>query len=101
MGLHGTGGALSRLRYAAGRHVRAALGSLAMTIEVPSAATAPYVHLRAAPGGRAYSAGVQVEVDVWRDMAHVFQALPPPQGAVAAARIANFIEWRAGWTIVV
>ncbi len=52
VGLHGTGGALSTLRYAAGRHVRAPLGSLAMTIDVPSAATAPYVHLCAAPGGR-------------------------------------------------
>jgi epsilon-lactone hydrolase len=49
---------------------------------------------------RAHAAGVHVEVDVWRDMAHVFQALPLPQGAVAEARIATFIEEHAGWTIV-
>jgi acetyl esterase/lipase len=47
---------------------------------------------------RAHAAGVHVEVDVWRDMAHVFQALPLPQAAVAEARIANFIGEHAGWT---
>jgi hypothetical protein len=31
-------------------------------------------------------------------MAHVFQALPLPQAAVAEARIANFIGEHAGWT---
>lgn len=47
---------------------------------------------------RAHAAGVTVEVDVWRDMAHVFQALPLPQAAEAEARIAEFIERHAGWT---
>ncbi len=51
--------------------------------------------LRAA--ARAYAAGVTVEVDVWRDMAHVFQALSLPQAAIAEARIAAFIEQHAGW----
>lgn len=46
---------------------------------------------------RAHAAGVTVEVDVWRDMAHVFQALPLPQAAVAETRIAEFIERHAGW----
>lgn len=52
--------------------------------------------LRAA--ARAHAAGVTVEVDVWCDMAHVFQALPLPQAAIAEARIAAFIEQHAGWT---
>jgi acetyl esterase/lipase len=53
--------------------------------------------LRAA--ARAQRADVQVEVDVWRDMAHVFQALSLPQAAVAEARIAAFIARNAGWTV--
>ncbi len=53
--------------------------------------------LRAA--ARAHRADVQVEVDVWRDMAHVFQALSLPQAAVAEARIAAFIARNAGWTV--
>jgi acetyl esterase/lipase len=52
--------------------------------------------LRAA--ARAHRAEVQVEVDVWQDMAHVFQALSLPQAAVAEARIAAFIARNAGWT---
>lgn len=52
--------------------------------------------LRAA--ARAHRAEVQVEVDVWRAMAHVFQALPLPQATVAEARIAAFIARNAGWT---
>jgi len=47
---------------------------------------------------RAHAAGVTVEVDIWRDMAHVFQALPLPQAAIAEDRIAEFIERHAGWT---
>ncbi len=47
---------------------------------------------------RAHAAGVTVEVDVWRDMAHVFHALPLPQVQPAEERIARFVERHAGWT---
>lgn len=52
--------------------------------------------LRAA--ARAHAAGVVVEVEIWRRMAHVFQAMPLPQAAWANERVAGFIERHAGWT---
>ncbi|HJW50389.1 MAG TPA: alpha/beta hydrolase fold domain-containing protein, partial [Burkholderiaceae bacterium] len=46
---------------------------------------------------RAYAAGVTVEVEVWRDMAHVFHALPLPQARPADDSIVQFVERHAGW----
>lgn len=46
---------------------------------------------------RAYAAGVTVEVEVWRDMAHVFHALPLPQARPADDSIVRFVERHAGW----
>lgn len=51
-------------------------------------------------GDRAHAAGVKVEVEIWRHMAHVFQAFPLPQATLAEARIAAFIERQAGWTTI-
>lgn len=48
---------------------------------------------------RARAAGVNAEVQVWRHMAHVFQALPLPQAAAAEARLLEFIGQHTGWNI--
>ncbi|HQR19258.1 MAG TPA: alpha/beta hydrolase [Burkholderiaceae bacterium] len=48
---------------------------------------------------RAHAAGVPVEVEIWRDMAHVFHALPLPQAAAAEGRLLNFIARHTGWTV--
>jgi len=48
---------------------------------------------------RAQAAGVSVEVQIWRDMAHVFHALPLPQAAVADQRVLDFIAKHAGWSV--
>ena len=53
--------------------------------------------VRAAVQARA--AGVNVEVQVWRNMAHVFQALPLPQAAAAEARLLEFIGRHTGWHV--
>jgi epsilon-lactone hydrolase len=48
---------------------------------------------------RAHAAGVPVELEIWEDMAHVFQALRSlPQAAVADEHVVRFIGDRAGWT---
>ena len=47
---------------------------------------------------RAHAAGVQVELQIWKDMAHVFQALPLPQAEAATEHIVRFIGRHAGWT---
>jgi len=49
---------------------------------------------------RAQAAGVSVEVQIWRDMAHVFHALPLPQAAAADQRVLSFIAKHAGWPLV-
>jgi acetyl esterase/lipase len=46
---------------------------------------------------RAHAAGVDVELTIWNRMAHVFQALPVPQAALANRQIVDFIERRTGW----
>ena len=46
---------------------------------------------------RAQAAGVTVEVEVWKDMAHVFHALPLPQARSADDSIVQFVERHAGW----
>jgi len=48
---------------------------------------------------RARAAGVMVEVEIWRSMAHVFQALPLPQAVAAENRILDFIARHTGWTV--
>lgn len=47
---------------------------------------------------RAHHAGVEVEVEIWERMGHVFQALPLPQAEAALEHIARFVEARTGWT---
>ena len=46
-----------------------------------------------------YAAGVTVELEIWRDMAHVFQALPLPQARPADDSIVQFVERHAGWRL--
>jgi epsilon-lactone hydrolase len=48
---------------------------------------------------RAHAAGVAVEVEIWDQMWHVFQALPLPQAGAALERIARFTARRAGWVL--
>ena len=47
---------------------------------------------------RAHAAGVPVELEIWADMAHVFQALPLPQAAAATEAIVRFIAKHTGWS---
>jgi len=47
---------------------------------------------------RANAAGVKVELEIWKDMAHVFQALPLPQAAAATEHIVRFIAKHTGWS---
>jgi acetyl esterase/lipase len=47
---------------------------------------------------RAHAAGVQVELEIWKDMAHVFQALPLPQAGAATRSIVRFIRRHTGWS---
>ena len=46
---------------------------------------------------RAHAAGVAVEFEIWRNMAHVFQILPLPQAAHANQRIVDFIARKTQW----
>ncbi|MGB8328166.1 MAG: alpha/beta hydrolase [Steroidobacteraceae bacterium] len=46
---------------------------------------------------RAHASGVDVELTIWKRMAHVFQALPVPQAAPANQQIVDFIQRHAGW----
>jgi monoterpene epsilon-lactone hydrolase len=47
---------------------------------------------------RADACGVPVELEIWRDMPHVFQAMPTlPQSEAATDSIVRFIGARAGW----
>ena len=47
---------------------------------------------------RAFAAGVPVELEIWEDMAHVFQALRAlPQAAAADRHVVQFVRDRAGW----
>jgi epsilon-lactone hydrolase len=46
---------------------------------------------------RAHEAGVEVELEIWEHMAHVFQALPLPQAAAAIDRLGAFAARHAGW----
>ena len=46
---------------------------------------------------RAHAAGVDVELEIWEDMAHVFQALALPQSDAANERIVRFIARHTGW----
>jgi alpha/beta hydrolase fold/Protein of unknown function (DUF3417) len=48
---------------------------------------------------RAQEAGVPVEVEIWENMGHVFQALPLPQAQAAVEHIARFVETHAGWSV--
>jgi acetyl esterase/lipase len=47
---------------------------------------------------RANAAGVEVELELWKDMAHVFQALPLPQAEAATERIIHFVARHTGWS---
>lgn len=48
---------------------------------------------------RAHAAGVQVELEVWHKLPHVFQALPMlPEARQAAKRIVDFIARQATWS---
>jgi len=47
---------------------------------------------------RAHAAGVDVELEIWKDMGHVFQALPLPQATAATEHIVNFITKHTGWS---
>ena len=47
---------------------------------------------------RAHAAGVPVELEIWEDMAHVFQALPLPQAVAANEHIVRFIGRHTGWS---
>jgi monoterpene epsilon-lactone hydrolase len=48
---------------------------------------------------RAHAAGVAVELEIWDDMPHVFQAFAAlPQAAAGADSFVRFIRARAGWT---
>lgn len=47
---------------------------------------------------RAHAAGVPVELEIWEQMPHVFQAIPLlPQAAAASQRIMAFIGAQTGW----
>lgn len=47
---------------------------------------------------RAHSAGVDVTLEIWERMPHVFQAMPVlPQAAAAAKRIVRFAARHTGW----
>lgn len=47
---------------------------------------------------RAHAAGVQVELEIWHRLPHVFQALPMlPEARQAAKRIVDFIARHATW----
>jgi len=46
---------------------------------------------------RAHAAGVEVEVQIWESLGHVFQALPLPQARAALEHIARFTEIHAAW----
>jgi len=47
---------------------------------------------------RAHAAGVPVELEIWHDMAHVFQAQPAlPQAEAAVGHVVRFIATHAGW----
>jgi acetyl esterase/lipase len=47
---------------------------------------------------KAHASGVDVELEIWRNLPHVFQAMPLlPQSGEAIASIARFIGTRAGW----
>jgi acetyl esterase/lipase len=49
--------------------------------------------------GKARAAGVDLELEIWDRMPHVFQALPIlPQATAAIENIASFIGARTGWT---
>lgn len=48
---------------------------------------------------RAHEAGVPVEVEIWENMGHVFQALPVPQARAALEHIARFVETHASWSL--
>lgn len=48
---------------------------------------------------KAHAAGVDVELEIWRNMPHVFQSMSVlPQAGEAIASIVRFIRSRAGWT---
>ena len=48
---------------------------------------------------RAHACGVPVELEIWRAMPHVFQAIATlPQAAAALDSVARFVGARAGWT---
>jgi len=46
---------------------------------------------------RASAAGVEVQVEVWKHMGHVFQAMPLPQAAVALEGIRRFVVHHTDW----
>lgn len=49
---------------------------------------------------RAHAAGVQVELEIWHRLPHVFQALPMlPEARQAAKRIVDFIARHATWRL--
>jgi acetyl esterase/lipase len=49
---------------------------------------------------RAHAAGVEVELEVWQNMAHVFQAAHTlPQADAAARGIVRFVARHAGWDV--
>jgi acetyl esterase/lipase len=48
---------------------------------------------------RAHEAGNPVEVEIWENMGHVFQALPLPKARSALEHIARFAEAQASWPI--
>jgi epsilon-lactone hydrolase len=48
---------------------------------------------------RARASGVNVEVEIWERMGHVFQALPLPQAQAALEHMACFVEAHTRWVI--
>jgi epsilon-lactone hydrolase len=47
---------------------------------------------------RAHAQGVTVELELWHDLPHVFQALPAlPQSATALSNIVRFVRAHTGW----
>jgi monoterpene epsilon-lactone hydrolase len=48
---------------------------------------------------RAHEAGIPVEVEIWENMGHVFQAMPLPQAQAALEHIARFTETHARWSV--
>lgn len=48
---------------------------------------------------RAREAGVEVAVEIWESMGHVFQALPLPQAQAALEHMACFVEAHTRWSI--